>query len=160
MQCLNYARAFHGFICRKQVSLKIPHQVIRKIRNYYLLRCSSIQASSTHREQSRIYSYCLDNIRPPCHMFSHKMRSRHVLQRECLVAWLYVRGHTEDTCSDAQNKKTYTRASSSSAMKLGVFIDNITDTENAVIAHILRFVKKVFCMIPVNWIAHDRSIPR
>lgn len=38
-------------------------------------------------------------------------------------------------------------------MKLGVFIDNITDTENAVIAHILRFVKEVFCVIPVNWIA-------
>lgn len=66
------------------------HQVIRKMRNYYLLETlidPGTMASSTHREQSRIYSYCLDNIRSPCHMFSHKMRLRHVFQKE--NAWWY-----------------------------------------------------------------------
>lgn len=86
------SRGIHGRVYRKQVIfLKILHRVIRKIRNYYLLRRSLIQERwhRVHIEQPRIYSYCFDNIKPPCHMFSHKMRLKHVLQRECLVAWLY-----------------------------------------------------------------------
>lgn len=84
-----------------------------------------------------------------------------------LVAWLYVRGHRIQRL-DAAMHRVRKRIYAFLVDEARAFIDNIIDTENALCATTaythahthLEVREKIFCVIPADWISHDRSMPR